>query len=102
MSPQSLCRLYFLESGGVAPLPPGLGACKSHKSTIGLAKVIQAPEVARVDASGRKIFFIFGEGGPARPQAHPARQPYQSIIYGRMCQGNNLTYPQLFLFDSDA
>jgi hypothetical protein len=31
--------IVLLESGGVAPRPPGLGACKSHKSTIGIAKV---------------------------------------------------------------
>ena len=50
-------------------------------------------------------FLFFGEGGPTRPQAHPARQPYQGIIYGRMCQENNLSYPQLyflFLFDNVA
>ena len=50
-------------------------------------------------------FLFFGEGGPTRPQADPARQPYQGIIYGRMCQGNNLSYPQLyflFLFDNVA
>ena len=47
----------------------------------------------------------FGEGGPTRPQADPARQPYQGITYGIMCQGNNLSYPQLyflFLFDKTA
>ena len=65
-------------------------------------KVIRAPKLLNSEAKGRKIFFIFGEGGPASSQAHPARQPYQGNMYGRMCQGNNLTYPQLFLFDKVA
>ncbi len=60
--------IVLLESGGVAPRPPGLGACKSHKSTIGIAIEIQAlaPGVWNT-WPGHKNFF--GEGGPSSSQA---------------------------------
>ena len=61
--------IVLLESGVVAPRPPGLGARKSHKSTIGIAnfkrsikfdsQVIQALEVERVDAPGMPRVWFF-------------------------------------------